>query len=132
MLSMNPHFAFHAESMAFHPFVATREAAEAFVSYDTGAECTLKLWGCVATESPLQQSNQLADIYDKTATTIPVIFTVTFWEISRSADIRMEQMIRGGAEKDRKNPGAGVEGGALDVFAMNPYSGRCKRSLRID
>jgi hypothetical protein len=107
-VAMLPHvidestFRIHAESMAFHPFVATREAAEAFVSCDAGAECTLKLWGCVATESPLQQSNQLADIYDKTATTIPVIFTVTFWEISRSADIRMEQMIREGAEKDCK------------------------------
>jgi hypothetical protein len=96
-------FRIHVESTAFRRTVVRREAAlEAFIRCDAGAECTLKLWGRVATESPSQQSDRLAAIDDKTATTMPVIFTVTFWEISRASDARMEQMIGQVSEKDRK------------------------------
>ncbi|PKA39926.1 hypothetical protein N2599_29290 (plasmid) [Rhizobium sullae] len=108
-VAMLPHvidgstFRIHVESTAFRRTVVRREAAvEAFVRCDTGAGCTLKLWGRVATESPSQQSDQLAAIDDRTAATVPVIFTVTFWEISRAPDARMEQMIKEVSEKDRK------------------------------
>ncbi|WP_105402502.1 hypothetical protein [Neorhizobium sp. T7_12] len=108
-VAMLPHvidgstFRIHVESTAFRRTIVRREAAvEAFVRCDTGAGCTLNIWGRVATESPSQQSDQLAAIEDKTAATVPVIFTVTFWEISRAPNARMEQMIRQVSEKDRK------------------------------
>ncbi|WP_107676102.1 hypothetical protein [Agrobacterium sp. LAD9] len=108
-VAMLPHvidgstFRVHVESTAFHRTVGRRDAAvEAFVRCDAGAESTLKLWGRVATESPSQQSDQLATIDDKAVATVPVIFTVTLWEISRAPDARMEQMIREISEKDRK------------------------------
>ncbi|NKK82270.1 hypothetical protein [Rhizobium leguminosarum] len=108
-VAMLPHvidgstFRVYVESTAFRRTVVRREAAlEAFIRCDAGAECTLKLWGRVATESPSQQSDHLTAIDHKVAATLPVIFTVTFWEISRAPDARMEQMLKEVSEKDRK------------------------------
>ncbi|MBY5865354.1 hypothetical protein [Rhizobium leguminosarum] len=104
-VAMLPHvidgstFRAHVESTAFRRTVVRREAAvEAFIRCDAGAECTLKLWGRVAS----QRSDHLLATDDKDAATVPVIFTVAFWEISRAPDTRMEQMIREASEKDRK------------------------------
>jgi hypothetical protein len=93
-------FRIHAEASFFRQ-TAGRPAAviEAVIHCDVGGECTLKLWGRVTADGPAPQDQPARN--DR-GCTLPVIFTVTFWEISRDADPRMQDMINQSAEKDRK------------------------------
>lgn len=108
-VAMLPHvidgstFRFHVESTAFRRAAGRCEAAmEASIRCDAGVDCTLKLWGYVAAESPSEQSERPATIDEKAFATVSVIFTVAFWEISRAPSTRMEQMIKEASEKDRR------------------------------
>ncbi|MCX8279267.1 hypothetical protein OSJ77_03640 [Phyllobacterium sp. 0TCS1.6C] len=90
-------FRVHVESSAFRRCAGRHGAlTEALVRCDAGAECILKLWGTVVAESSPQQSD------DEFADTVPVIFAVTFWEISLARDLRMEQMLMELSERDKK------------------------------
>ena len=93
-------FRIHAEASFFRQ-AAGRPAAvmDAVIQCDLGGDCTLKLWGRVAVEDPA--SNDQLSRNDRGAT-LPVIFTLAFWEISRAADTRMQNMLKESAEKDLK------------------------------
>lgn len=96
-------FRLHAEASAFrHAAGRPGAVVEAVITCDVGAECTLKLWGRVMTEDPAQGWELSRHVDREDAATIPVIFAVSFWEVSRATDARIEQMIRESAEKDRK------------------------------
>jgi hypothetical protein len=93
-------FRIHAEASFFRQSAGRPAAAiEAVIHCDVGGECTLKLWGRVTAEDSATQDQPARN--DRGGT-LPVIFTVTFWEISRDADPRMQNMINQSAEKDRK------------------------------
>ncbi|KAA1177173.1 hypothetical protein FP026_25055 [Rhizobium tropici] len=72
---------------------------ESVVRIDVGGDCTLKVWGrATAEDRLLQEQSRTRDA----ASTIPVIFTVTFWEISRASDSSFDQLRRESADKDRE------------------------------
>lgn len=72
---------------------------EAVVRIDVGGDCTLKVWGRATAENPAPQ--EPASISNPASTT-PIVFKVTFWEISRANDARFDQLLRETAEKDRE------------------------------
>ncbi|MDL2409118.1 hypothetical protein PY650_26475 [Rhizobium calliandrae] len=83
----------------FHAAGRSGAAIEAVARIVVGGDCTLKVWGRATAEDPLRQKQLRAR--DK-ASTIPVIFNVTFWEISRASDGSFDQLRRASAEKDRE------------------------------
>ncbi|SCB49886.1 hypothetical protein GA0061101_13160 [Rhizobium lusitanum] len=106
-IAMLPHvidtstFRLHADAAVFrHTAGRSGTAMEAVLRCDAGGECSLKLWGRVVAEDGVQQPDQLSPTGG--GSTLPVLFTVAFWEISRATDARMQSMITESAEKDRK------------------------------
>lgn len=96
-------FRLHAEAAAFRHATGRQEAAvDVVVHCEVGANCTLKLWGRVTAEDPAQHWGAPGRAHHDTAATIPVIFVVTFWEICRALDTRVDQLVRESAEKDRR------------------------------
>lgn len=93
-------FRIHAESSFFRQTAGRPAGAiEAVIKCDVGGECTLKLWGRVTVEGSAWQDQPARN--DR-GSTLPVIFTVTFWEISREAGSQMQDLINQSAKKDRK------------------------------
>jgi hypothetical protein len=72
---------------------------EAVIRIDVGGDCALKIWGRATAENPAPQ--EPASIPHPASTT-PIIFKVTFWEISRANDARFDQLLRESVEKDRE------------------------------
>lgn len=108
-LALSPHvidssaFRLHVETVAFrHATGRSGLAIDAMIGIDIGADCSLKLWGRVSMEAAAQGSESLTGADDEAGRTIPIIFTVTFWEIARATDARLREMERVSAEKDRK------------------------------
>lgn len=108
-VAMLPHvtgpstFRLHAEATAFRN--ATGRLAtpvDVVVHCEVSAGCMLKLWGRVTAEDPAQQWGASGRAHHNIAATIPVMFTVTFWEISRAVDTRVDRLMRESAEKDRR------------------------------
>lgn len=105
-VAMLPHV-IDVSALRLHVGVATfRHAAgrsgaaiDAVVRVDVGGDCTLKVWGRATAEDPLRQEQFGAR---DTASAIPVIFNVTFWEISRASDNSSDELRRSSAEKDRE------------------------------
>jgi hypothetical protein len=95
-------FRLHAETSAFrHAAGHPSATVEAAIAFDVGAGCTLKIWGRVAMEASARDWKP-ASMTNESTHTVPVIFALAFWEISKGADARMAQIIRESAEKDRK------------------------------
>lgn len=90
----------HVRTTAYR-YAAGRAAAavEAVVRIDVGGDCMLKIWGRATVENPSPQ--EPASISEAASTT-PIIFKVTFWEISRANDARFDQLLRQSVEKDRE------------------------------
>jgi hypothetical protein len=108
-VAMLPHvtgpstFRLHAEAAAFrHAAGRPATAVEVAVHCEVSAGCALKLWGRVTAEDPAQHWGASGRPHHNIAATIPVIFVVTFWEISRAADTCVDQLMRETAEKDRR------------------------------
>ncbi|MBB3166292.1 hypothetical protein FHS25_006809 [Rhizobium laguerreae] len=104
-IAMLPHvidistFRIHVDTAVFrHTAGRSGAAIEAILRCDAGAECSLKLWGRVVVEDGASLPDQLSRA-DRSST-LPVLFTVAFWEISRASDARMRSMARVSAEKD--------------------------------
>jgi hypothetical protein len=96
-------FRLHAEAAAFrHAAGRPATAVEVAVHCEVSAGCALKLWGRVTAEDPAQHWGASGRPHHNIAATIPVIFVVTFWEISRAADTCVDQLMRETAEKDRR------------------------------
>ncbi len=90
----------HIGTTAFRNAAGRPDATiEVVVRIDVGGDCTLKIWGRATAENPLRQEQSRAH---DTAPTIPVIFNVTFWEISRASDSNFDHLRRESAEKDRE------------------------------
>ena len=90
----------HAGTTAYRRAAGRADATvEAVIRVDVGGDCTLKVWGRATAESPAPQ--ETASISNPASTT-PMIFKVTFWEISRANDARFDQLLRESAEKDRE------------------------------
>lgn len=90
----------HVGTTAYRHAAGRADATvEAVVRIDVGSECTLKVWGRATAENPAPQ--EPAGLRESAPTT-PVIFKVTFWEISRANDARFDQLVRETAEKDRE------------------------------
>jgi len=88
----------HVGAAAFRHAAGRPEATvEAVTRLDVGGECSLKVWGRATAEEPLRRDPSGSH---NLASTVPVIFTVTFWEISRASDARFDQLLRESAEKD--------------------------------
>ena len=90
----------HVGAAAFcHAAGWSGAAVEALARVDIGGDCTLKVWGRATAENPLQQDQfRIRGV----ASTTPIIFTVTFWEISRASDSTFDQLRRESADKDRE------------------------------
>ncbi|MGV1761715.1 hypothetical protein ACQZ6F_32130 [Rhizobium sp. A22-96] len=108
-VAMLPHvtgpstFRLHAEAAAFrHAVGRPSTAVDVVVHCEVSAGCALKLWGRVTAEDPAQKWGTPGRADRDTTATIPVIFAVTFWEISRAVDTRLDQLMREAAEKDRR------------------------------
>lgn len=96
-------FRFHAEATAFrHAVGRPAGTVDAVIHCDAGADCALKLWGRVTAEDLAQQWRTSARTDRNIVATIPVVFAVTFWEISRALDTRIDQLMRESAERDRR------------------------------
>jgi hypothetical protein len=90
----------HVGTTAYRHAAGRADATvEAVVRIDVGGDCTLKVWGRAMAENPSPQ--EPASIHNPASTT-PMIFKVTFWEISRANDARFDQLLRESAEKDRE------------------------------
>jgi len=72
---------------------------EAVIRVDVGGDCMLKVWGRATAANPSPQ--EPAGIPNSASTT-PIVFKVTFWEISRLIDARVDQLLRDSADKDRE------------------------------
>lgn len=94
----------HAEAEAFRHAIGRPDASvEATLRCRLGNECVLKLWGRVCAEEPLAHDKTSAFAEQGTdSTTVPVVFTVTFWEISRAAEATMRTMATDIAEKNNR------------------------------
>jgi len=90
----------HVGTGVFRHAAARADArVDAVVRIDVGGDCTLKVWGrATAEELPKQEQSRNHDA----ASTTPIMFNVTFWEISRANDARFDQLLRESAEKDRE------------------------------
>ncbi len=89
----------HVGTTAFRRAAGRANATvEAVARIDVGGGCTLKVWGKATANEPSRQEQSRS--YDPAYTT-PIIFTVTFWEISRANGDRFDQLLRESAEKDR-------------------------------
>ncbi|MFK0166583.1 hypothetical protein [Rhizobium sp. NPDC090279] len=65
-----------------------------------GDSCILKLWGHIAVDdSSMRWDHPMGS--DR-GITVPAIFTVSFWEVSRTAETRLSTLLRETAEKDRR------------------------------
>lgn len=96
-------FRLHAEIAAFrHAAGRPTATVDVVVHCEAGAGCTLKLWGHVSAEDPAQQWEASGRTNRDITATIPVILAVTFWELSRAVDTRIDQLMRESAEKDRR------------------------------
>ena len=94
-------FRIHADANVFRHIAGHSGAAiEATLHCDAGAECLLKLWGRVEAEDGDARQDRLPN--GNGNATVAVLFTVSFWEISRAAGPRMQTMIRESENKDRK------------------------------
>jgi len=90
----------HVGTAAFRHAAGRADATvEAVARIDVGGDCTLKVWGRATAEEPSRQKQSRTR--DLTSTT-PIIFNVTFWEISRANDARFDQLLCESAEKDRE------------------------------
>jgi hypothetical protein len=106
-VAMLPHildtatFRLHADAAAFRHAANRPDASvDAVVRCEVGDDCVLKLWGRATAEDAILPWNQTVRT-DRDAT-VPVLFKVSFWEISRLADARMRSMIKDAAEKDTR------------------------------
>lgn len=94
-------FRFHAEATAFRTAAGRPNSTiDVVLRCEVGDECSMKLWGRVSAENP-------ALLWDRPfrrgqGITIPVLFTLSFWEISRTPDARMHRLIKDATEKDRR------------------------------
>jgi hypothetical protein len=90
----------HVGTTAFrHAAGRSSAAIDAVVRIDVGGDCTLKVWGRATAEDPLRLEQFGAR---DAASTIPVIFNLTFWEISRASDSSFDELRRDSADKDRE------------------------------
>lgn len=90
----------HVGTTAFRHAAGRADATvEAVIRVDIDGDCTLKVWGRATAESPAPQ--EPAGLREPASTT-PVVFKVTFWEISRANDARFDQLLLEAAEKDRE------------------------------
>lgn len=89
------------ETTAFRKATGSpRTGIDAVAHIRIGDGCTLKLWGHIALEDPsLRLDHPLR--YDRGMTT-PAIFTLSFWEVSRTSDTRMSMPVHEMADKNRK------------------------------
>lgn len=89
------------ETAAFRKVTGNlRTGTDAIAYVGIGDGCTLKLWGHIAVEGsslPLD----LAGRGDRGMTT-PAVFALSFWEVSRTSDVRSSTLLHDVAEKDRK------------------------------
>ncbi|TXH85548.1 MAG: hypothetical protein E6Q77_00100 [Rhizobium sp.] len=90
-----------AETTAFRDAAGNPQTGtDSILHVRASDDCTLKLWGQVAPEDPLLRGDH--PIRADQGETIPVTFTLSFWEISRMPDARMTALLHAAAEKDRK------------------------------
>jgi len=90
----------HVGAVAFrHAAGRSSAAIDAVVRIDVGGDCTLKVWGRATAEDQLRLEQFGAR---DAASTIPVIFNLTFWEISRASDSSFDELRRDSADKDRE------------------------------
>jgi hypothetical protein len=94
-------FRFHAEASAFrHAASRSNPTVDAVLHVNASDECVLKLWGRVSVEdSASAWDNSVLHGQNRT---IPVLFAVTFWEISRAPDDRSHLRARNATEIDRR------------------------------
>lgn len=92
-------FRFHADAATLRHAMSSPEATpDAVLRCEVGDACALRLWGRVAMQEQAPQWEHQS--HDGSAMTVPIIFTVTFWEISRSSEAQIRNLTREAAEKD--------------------------------
>lgn len=96
-------FRLEADIGAFRHAVGQPGASvDASITIDVGPDCLLKFWGSVALAVPIASWNRAMIGDGGAAQTIPVHFTLAFWEISHALDSRHERIMRKVAEKDQR------------------------------
>ncbi|RKD35940.1 hypothetical protein BJ928_12719 [Rhizobium sp. WW_1] len=92
-----------AEAPAFrHAVGRPHTPIESMLHCDLGIDSALRLWGSVKADDQPQAAQQPGGANCDSATTLPIVFTVTFWEIRRSGDARIDRLMSEAAEKDRR------------------------------
>jgi hypothetical protein len=103
---MTPHvidqstFRLHADAATLRQAMSSPEATpDAVLRCEVGDACALKLWGRVSKDEQAPPWDPQS--HDGAAMTVPIIFTVTFWEIAPSSEAQIRNLTREVAEKDR-------------------------------
>lgn len=90
----------HIGTTAFRHATGRPDATvETFIRLNVDSDCTLKFWGRASAEGP---TGQEPSGKPEMASTVPVVFSVTFWEISRADDARFDQLQRESTAKDQE------------------------------